>query len=61
MEHVLLLRDKIKGWFGSRGKICGNCSEARGIKNFQLIEGTEMSTMAEPTQWVMVSNKVVAY
>jgi uncharacterized protein involved in oxidation of intracellular sulfur len=32
---------------GGKVKICGSCSEARGLKNLPLIEGTEISTMAE--------------
>jgi len=46
---------------GGRVRICGGCSEARGIKDPPLIEGTEMSTMAELTQWVMDSDKVVTF
>jgi uncharacterized protein involved in oxidation of intracellular sulfur len=46
---------------GGKVKICGGCSEARGIKNLPLIEGTEMSTMAELTQWVVDSDKVITF
>lgn len=46
---------------GGKVKICGGCSEARGIKDLQLIEGAEMSTMAEFAQWVVDSDKVVTF
>jgi uncharacterized protein involved in oxidation of intracellular sulfur len=46
---------------GGKVKICGSCSEARGIKNLPLIEGTEMSTMAELAVWVADSDKVVTF
>lgn len=46
---------------GASVKICGSCAEARGLKNAQLIEGTEISTMAELTNWVISSDKVVTF
>jgi uncharacterized protein involved in oxidation of intracellular sulfur len=46
---------------GAKVKICGSCAEARGLKNVQLIEGTELSTMAELTNWVVESDKVVTF
>lgn len=46
---------------GAKVKICGSCADARGIKNMQLIEGTEISTMAELTKWVVDSDKVVTF
>lgn len=42
-------------------KICGSCADARGLKSLQLIEGTEISTMAELTNWVVDSDKVVTF
>jgi uncharacterized protein involved in oxidation of intracellular sulfur len=35
--------------------------EVRGLKNIPLIEGTEISTMAELTNWVVDSDKVVTF
>jgi hypothetical protein len=32
-----------------------------GLKNAQLIEGTEISTMAELTNWVVESDKVLTF
>jgi uncharacterized protein involved in oxidation of intracellular sulfur len=46
---------------GAKVKICGSCAEARGLKNIQLIEGTEISTMAELTNWVVDSDKVLTF
>lgn len=46
---------------GAKVKICGSCAEARGLKNVQLIEGTEISTMAELTNWVVDSDKVLVF
>ena len=46
---------------GAKVKICGSCAEARGLKNAQLIEQSEISTMAELTKWVVDSDKVVTF
>ena len=46
---------------GARVKICGSFADARGLKNVQLLEGTTISTMAELTQWVADSDKVLTF
>jgi uncharacterized protein involved in oxidation of intracellular sulfur len=46
---------------GGQVKACGTCSDARGIKGLILIEGVEISTMVQLTQWVMDSDKVVTF
>lgn len=46
---------------GAKVKLCGGCADARGLKNAPLIEGVEMSTMAEFTQWVVDSDKVLTF
>jgi uncharacterized protein involved in oxidation of intracellular sulfur len=46
---------------GAKVKICGSCADARGLKTAQLIEGTEISTMAELTNWVVDSDKVLTF
>lgn len=46
---------------GAKLKICGSCADARGLKNAQLIEGTEIGTMAELTNWVVDSDKVLVF
>jgi uncharacterized protein involved in oxidation of intracellular sulfur len=42
-------------------KICGSCADACGLKNVQLVEGSEISTMAELTEWVVDSDKVITF
>jgi len=46
---------------GAKVKICGSCAEVRGLKNATLIEGAEISTMAELTNWVVDSDKVLVF
>lgn len=46
---------------GAMVKICGSCAEARGLKNAELIDGAEISTLAELTQWVVDSDKVITF
>ncbi|MCX6054759.1 MAG: DsrE family protein [Chloroflexi bacterium] len=42
-------------------KACGSCSEARGIKGFTLIEGVEISTMSQLTQWTVDADKILTF
>lgn len=46
---------------GAKVKICGSCAEARGLKNAELIEGSELSTMPDLTNWVVESDKVLVF
>lgn len=46
---------------GAKVKICGGCAEARGLKNIPLIEGAEISNLAELTNWVVDSDKVLTF
>ena len=46
---------------GSKVKICGSCAEARGLKSIPLVEGTEISTLAELTNWIVDSDKVLTF
>ena len=46
---------------GAKVKICGSCADARVLKNAPLIEGTEISTMAELTNWVVDSDKTLVF
>jgi uncharacterized protein involved in oxidation of intracellular sulfur len=46
---------------GAKVKICGSCADARGLKSIPLMEGTELSTMAELTNWVVDSDKVLTF
>jgi uncharacterized protein involved in oxidation of intracellular sulfur len=46
---------------GAKVKICGSCADARGLKNIPLVEGTEISNLAELTNWVVDSDKVLTF
>lgn len=46
---------------GTTVKICGSCAEARGLKHTPLIDGTEISSMTELTNWVIESDKVLTF
>jgi uncharacterized protein involved in oxidation of intracellular sulfur len=46
---------------GGKVKACGTCTDARGIRNLQLIEGVEMSNMSELTQWSVEADKVFTF
>jgi len=46
---------------GGKVKICGTCADARGIKNIPLIDGCQISTMAELAAWTMDSDKVLVF
>ncbi len=46
---------------GAKVKICGSCAEARGLKKIPLMPGSELSTMAELTNWVVESDKVLTF
>jgi uncharacterized protein involved in oxidation of intracellular sulfur len=42
-------------------KICTSCAEARGLKEMKFIDGVELSSMKEVTQWVMESDRVITF
>lgn len=46
---------------GGLVKACGSCSEARGIKDLPLIDGVEISTMSQLTQWTLDADKVLTF
>ncbi|MBA4383326.1 MAG: hypothetical protein C0410_01180 [Anaerolinea sp.] len=46
---------------GGLVKACGTCAEARGLKDLTLIEGVEISTMSQLTQWTVESDKVLTF
>ncbi len=46
---------------GAKVKICGSCAEARGLKSVTIIEGTEISTLAELTNWIVDSDTVLTF
>jgi len=46
---------------GGKIKACGTCADARGIRNMQVIEGVEISNMAELAQWTIEADKVFTF
>jgi uncharacterized protein involved in oxidation of intracellular sulfur len=46
---------------GAQVNVCGTCAEGRGIHGLGLIDGAEISTMSQLTQWVMNSDKVLTF
>jgi len=46
---------------GGNVKSCGTCADARGIRNLQLLEGIEVSNMAELAQWSIDADKVFTF
>ena len=46
---------------GAKVKICGSCAEARRLINLSLIKGAEISNLAELTNWVLDSDKVLTF
>jgi uncharacterized protein involved in oxidation of intracellular sulfur len=46
---------------GAQIKLCTSCSDARGIRNTTLIDGAEMSSMAELANLTIDSDKVITF
>jgi uncharacterized protein involved in oxidation of intracellular sulfur len=46
---------------GGQVKLCGTCTEARGIKDISLLEDAEISTMSQLAQWTVESEKVLVF
>ena len=46
---------------GATVKACGTCSDARGIRGLPLIDGVEISTMSQLTQWTVDADKVLTF
>jgi uncharacterized protein involved in oxidation of intracellular sulfur len=46
---------------GAKVSLCGTCADARGLKNLTLLEGVEIGSMAELTQWLTDSDKVLTF
>ncbi|MBI4512272.1 MAG: DsrE family protein [Deltaproteobacteria bacterium] len=40
---------------------CGTCMDARGIRDEDLVEGAQRSTMDELTTWTVWADKVIAF
>jgi len=51
-------------WILSKGgkvMLCGTCSDARGLKELNLIDGVQMSNLAEFSEWTIDSDKVLTF
>ncbi len=46
---------------GARLLLCGSCLDARGLKNRELVEKAEISTMAELTRQILENDKVLTF
>ena len=46
---------------GGQVKACGTCSDVRGIEKLGLIEGVEISTMSQLTQWALDSDRALTF
>lgn len=46
---------------GTSVLLCGSCTEARGLKNIQLIDKVEISSMAELTKLIITCDKVLTF
>lgn len=44
-----------------RVKLCGSCTEVRGLKELKLVDGAELSTMKELTQLTIECDKLVTF
>jgi len=54
-----MLKSIIKN--GGEVKLCGGCSEARGIAGIEFIEGVKLSNMKEFAQWTVDCDKVLTF
>ncbi len=54
-----MLKDAIRS--GVTVRLCGNCAEARGLSQDELVEGAEMGIMKELVEWVDRSDKVLTF
>ena len=46
---------------GTRLLLCGSCLDARGLKNIELVDKAEISTMAELTKQISESDKGLTF
>ncbi len=46
---------------GTQLLLCGSCLEARGLKNIDLVENANVSTMAELTRHIIESDKILTF
>ncbi len=46
---------------GGKVKACGTCVDARGLRQLPMLEGVEISNMAELAKWSVDSDKVFTF
>ena len=46
---------------GGEVKACGTCAKARGMEQLDLIEGIEISTMSQLSEWTVEADKVFTF
>ncbi len=46
---------------GTKIKLCGSCSDARGLTAEQIIEGTEISNMEELGNWIASADQALTF
>jgi len=46
---------------GAQLKLCKTCTDARGITELILIEGAQISTLIELSQWTFEADKVLTF
>ena len=46
---------------GGQIKASGTCAKARGMADLQLIDGVVIGTMADLTEWVAASDRIVSF
>ena len=46
---------------GASVKLCGSYTDARGLRNASLVEGAEISDLAQLALWTIESDKVVVF
>lgn len=46
---------------GAKVKLCGSCSDARGLTAEQILEGTEMSNMEELGNWIAEADQTLTF
>lgn len=53
----------LKAVMGKGGvvRLCGTCCDARGLRELALIEGAEISTMAQLAAWTADSDRVLVF
>ncbi len=46
---------------GCQIKLCGTCTDARGLSEIKFVEGAVRSNLAELSNWVISSDKVLTF